>query len=182
MSFDRTDPGYGDHRPQPGESRKSTHFTVRVGAQIVGLPVDCVRMVFHPEKLTPVALAPPEVAGLANLRGRIVTVLHLDRCLRIEAADADARRIAIGIVHNGEDYAFLVDEACDVVDSEEADRIDCPGHVDAHFTMLVSCCYRACESFLPIVDVARLIAEVSRQSELKNRTVISRNSARGAHL
>ncbi|QGM47810.1 chemotaxis protein CheW [Methylocystis heyeri] len=182
MNLDPRYPGYGDHRLQRRESRKSTYFTVRVGAQIVGLPVDEVRTVFHPEKLTPVPLAPPEIAGLANLRGRIVTVLHLDRCLRIESDETNAKPIAVGIVHNGEDYAFLVDDAGDVVYSEEADRIDCPGHVDAHFTMLVSDCYRRCEGFLPIVDVARLIAEVSRQSELKNRAVISGNSARGAHL
>ena len=39
-----------------------------------GLPILRVQDVFAPERLTRVPLAPPEVAGVLNLRGRIVTV------------------------------------------------------------------------------------------------------------
>ena len=42
-----------------------------------GLPISRVQDVFKPEGLTRVPLAAPEIAGLLNLRGRIVTVLDL---------------------------------------------------------------------------------------------------------
>src|SRR5208283_5174951 len=86
MSLDLADFSYSRHLPQARIGAAVSHFTVRIKSQIVGLPVHCVKTVFHPDRLTPVPLAPPEVAGLVNLRGRIVTALHLDKCLRIDSA------------------------------------------------------------------------------------------------
>jgi len=73
MSFDLADFSYSRQRRQTRVGAAVSHFTVRIKSQIVGLPVHCVKTVFYIDRLTPVPLAPPEVAGLANLRGRIVT-------------------------------------------------------------------------------------------------------------
>ncbi|MGA8171759.1 MAG: chemotaxis protein CheW [Methylocystis sp.] len=164
MSFDLADFSYSRQRAQTRVAAAS-HFTVRVNSQIVGLPVDCVETVFYLGKLTPVPLAPPEVAGLANLRGRIVTALHLDKCLRIDAAGPNAALLAVGITHNGDNYALIVDDTGDVIVSEEQDRIDCPAHLDARLAELMAAFYRHDGGFLSIIDIAALIKRVSRQSE-----------------
>ena len=49
------------------------YVTVMVGDQMFGLPIDRVHDVFIASALTDVPLAPPEIVGLLNLRGRVVT-------------------------------------------------------------------------------------------------------------
>ena len=94
MTFDLADFSYSRHRPHARGGAAASHFTVRIKSQIVGLPVHRVKTVFYIDRLTPVPLAPPEVAGLANLRGRIVTALHLDKCLRIDAGEPSSALLA----------------------------------------------------------------------------------------
>ncbi len=144
----------------------SCYFKVRLRGQAIGLPVDCVKTVFHVDRLTPVPLAPPEVAGLANLRGRIVTVLHLDRCLWLdEAVERDRDRMAVGVEFNGEEYALLIDATEDVVMIGDDARMECPAHIDPRLRDLLSGCYRADPEFLSILDVGALLRRVNRLSE-----------------
>ena len=51
--------------------------TVTVGDQDLAVPVADVVEVIGDYPVTPVPLSPPEVIGVLNLRGRIVTVLDL---------------------------------------------------------------------------------------------------------
>ena len=51
------------------------YVTVMVGEEIFGLPIDRVHDVFIATNLTDVPLAPREIIGLLNLRGRVVTAL-----------------------------------------------------------------------------------------------------------
>lgn len=161
--------------------KQTRNFTIRVRSQTFGLPVDCVKTIFHVDKLTPVPLAPREVAGLANLRGRIVTALHLDRCLKIDDSDRIATTLAVGIEHNGEKYALLIDETGDVVTCDESDRIACPTHVGLQFTEATNACYRLDESFLPILDIDALIKRMSKPGDA-GRDANQRDATRGVDL
>jgi len=87
--------------------------------------------------------------------------------------------LAVGITHNGDDYALLVDDTGDVIVSEEQDRVACPAHLDAHLVELMAAFYRYDGGFLSIVDIAALIKRVSQQSESTYRTGASGNSKRG---
>src|ERR1700756_6022748 len=53
------------------------YVTVMLDGQLFGLPIARVQDVFMPDRLTRVPLAPPEIAGVLNLRGRIVTAVDL---------------------------------------------------------------------------------------------------------
>ena len=63
-----------------------------IGGQLFGLPIPRVQDVFMPERLTRVPLAPPEIAGVLNLRGRIVTLIDMRRRLGLGAARRRAAR------------------------------------------------------------------------------------------
>lgn len=162
--------------------QQTRNFTIKVRSQIFGLPVDCVKTIFHVDSLTPVPLAPREVAGLANLRGRIVTALHLDRCLKIDDNQRSATTLAVGIEHHGEKYALLIDETGDVVSCDESDRIACPTHVALQFTEATNACYRLGEGFLPILDIDALIKRMSRPGDVAARDVAQRDATRGVDL
>jgi len=180
MSFDLADFSYSRQRAQTNFAAQSRHFTIEVSGQTIGLPVECVKTIFHIDRLTPVPLAPSEIAGLANLRGRIVTALHLDRCLRIERAEREPSRLAVVVAHNDEDYALLVDQTGDVVVSNETDRIICPAHVDQRLSELLAACYRFEDGFLSILDVGALIRRLSRPSEMSPREGMTRTPTKGA--
>lgn len=164
MSLHSSDHGYA--RPRATTVADRCYFKIRLRGQAIGLPVECVKTVFYVDRLTPVPLAPKEVAGLANLRGRIVTVLHLDRCLWLdEAVDPDGDRLAVGVENDGEDYALLIDGTEDVVTIGDDAHMDCPAHIDPRLRGLLSGCYRTDQNFLSILDVGALLRRVNRSSE-----------------
>ena len=51
--------------------------TMFINGQMFGIPVLMVQDVLGPQKITRIPLAPPEVAGSLNLRGRIVTAIDV---------------------------------------------------------------------------------------------------------
>jgi purine-binding chemotaxis protein CheW len=55
--------------------------TFHVGYSPCGIPVDQVLEVADEHTCTPVPLADPSISGLINLRGQIVTAIHLDYLL-----------------------------------------------------------------------------------------------------
>ena len=69
------------HIPEPaatGFGDSLDYVTIRVGEQLLGLPISRVQDVFIANRITIVPRAPDEIVGLINLRGRIVTAV----CLR----------------------------------------------------------------------------------------------------
>ena len=60
-------------------------------------------------------LAPPEIAGSLNLRGRIVTAVDLLRRLRLPPAPAGQRMMSVVTELGGELYALLVDQVSEVL-------------------------------------------------------------------
>jgi purine-binding chemotaxis protein CheW len=93
---------------------------VRIGTQLIGLPITVVRDVFSIAQLTPVPRADRAVVGLVNLRGHIVTILDLGCLLgekhrQSQQNDQDnAQRMAVGIEWQGEVFGLVVDEIGDV--------------------------------------------------------------------
>jgi purine-binding chemotaxis protein CheW len=83
--------------------------TVVMGGQLFGFRLERVRDVFVPRGLSPVPLAPPEVAGLLNLRGRIVTAIDLRRRLGLPPRADGGAPVAVGIEERGELYGLIVD-------------------------------------------------------------------------
>lgn len=169
----------GRRRSIDAPKQQTRNFTIKVRGQSFGLPVECVKTIFHVDKVTPVPLAPREIAGLANLRGRIVTALRLDRCLELDGGDRPDSTLAVCIEHNGERYALLIDETGDVVTCEEDERMVCPTHVGQQFIDATNACYRLDDDFLPILDIAALVRRLSRQSESGGRDSHSRDASRG---
>ncbi|MCX7899236.1 MAG: chemotaxis protein CheW [Methylocystis sp.] len=180
-SFDLADFSYSRKRAPAKPVAERRFFTIKARGQTVGLPVNCVKTIFHVDNLTAVPLAPREVAGLVNLRGRIVTALHLGRCLWLDDAVENGGGLAVGIEQNGEEYALFVDGTDDVVVVDEADRIGCPAHVDPRLAELLAGCYRRGDDFLSILDVDALLQRVVKSGEaLLMRDGMQTGSTKGA--
>src|SRR5216683_7248597 len=77
-------------RGRSGGGREAGDFvSVVIGGQLFGIPVLQVRDVLASQRITRVPLAPPEVAGSLNLRGRIVTAIDLRTRLGLPERSAE---------------------------------------------------------------------------------------------
>ncbi len=82
---------------------------------VSSLPVLAVRDVLGVQAITRIPLAPPEVAGGLNLRGRIVTAIDLRRRLRLPPRAAGESAISVVVEQQGELYSLLADAVGEVV-------------------------------------------------------------------
>ena len=60
-----------------GSENLEDYVTFVIGGQLFGIPVLNVQDILTPENIANIPLAPPEVRGSINLRGRIVTVFDV---------------------------------------------------------------------------------------------------------
>ena len=65
-------------------SNHSEFLTFHIAGQLFGIPVLIVQDILLPENIASIPLAPPEVRGSINLRGRIVTVIDVRVRLGLE--------------------------------------------------------------------------------------------------
>jgi len=86
--------------------------TFLVGDGLYGVPLSRMQEVLRPQTLTRVPLAPPAVAGLLNLRGRIVPAVDLRTLFGLERRPVHGGLIVIR--SDDGPVALLVDEIGDV--------------------------------------------------------------------
>lgn len=116
--------GMGLHppgRPAPalpggrGGDAEEVFLTLTVAGQGCAVPVLLVRDVLGPQAITRIPLAPREVAGSLNLRGRIVTAVDLRLRLGLPAREDGAPAMSVVVEQAGELYSLLVDEVGEVI-------------------------------------------------------------------
>src|SRR5438105_15711363 len=96
------------------EGTVAEYVTAVIGGQLFGLPISRVQDVFMPERITRVPLASAEIAGVLNLRGRLVTVIDLRHRLGLPGRAAE-RPMAVGIELRGESFGLLIDSVGEVI-------------------------------------------------------------------
>ena len=135
----------------------SEYVTAMIGGQLFGLPILRVQDVFHPDRVTRVPLAPPEIAGLLNLRGRIVTLIDMRRRLGLENAGREAQPMAIGVESRGESYGLLIDSVGAVLKLDDGAREPNPVNLDARLARVSAGIHRLDGQLLVVVDVDRAL-------------------------
>lgn len=97
------------------EAATTDYVTFTVADQLFGIPVLKVQDILTPDKIAPVPLAPPEVRGSINLRGRIVTVIDVRTRLGLSRASADVKGMGVTVETGHDLYTLLVDSVGDVI-------------------------------------------------------------------
>ncbi len=133
------------------------YVTVTIDDQLFGLPIARVQDVFVPDRLTQVPLSPPEIAGVLNLRGRIVTAIDMRRRLGLHH-DGKLPTIAVGIELKGESYGLLVDAVGEVLKLAKDACESKPVNLDARLAEVMAGVYRLDGQLLVVLDVDRIFA------------------------
>ncbi|MBB4040741.1 purine-binding chemotaxis protein CheW [Microvirga flocculans] len=139
-------------------SRQMEFVTVTVAGQLLGLPINRVHDVFVVSEMTTVPLAPPEIAGLLNLRGRVVTAVSLRRRLGLEDLRDSERRMAVGLENHGEAYGLLVDEVGEVLKLDPDEMQPNPVHMDRGWVGLSQGVHQLRDKLLIVLDVDAVLA------------------------
>ena len=132
--------------------------TVRIANQWFGIPVEGIHDVFMLQAVTHVPLARSEVAGVLNLRGRIVTAIDVRHLLDLPPSEEDAKPMAIGIEKAGESYGLVIDEVGEVLSLEDAAFESNPANLDACWQGISKGVYRLDGSLLVVLDTERVLA------------------------
>ena len=98
------------------------YVTFTAAGQLFGLSLDRVRDVFTVTSITRVPLAGPEIAGVLNLRGRIVTVIDLANRLQLQSSRDTVASMVIGLELGAELFGILVDSVTEVLSLPEGER------------------------------------------------------------
>jgi len=136
--------------------------TLTVAEQLCGIPVLGVRDVLAEQPTTRIPLAPPEIAGSLNLRGRIVTAIDLRSRLRLPPAKPDAARMSVVVEQGGELYALLVDQVSEVMTLRVDAFEPTPPTLPAAWADCSTGIFRLEQRLLIVLDVARLLAITER--------------------
>jgi purine-binding chemotaxis protein CheW len=141
---------------QPREMRR--FFSVHAAGAMFGLPVDAVQTIFRVQAITPVPLGPPTIAGLVNLRGKIVTAVSLAKRLALDNAEAQpaACEYAVAVDCRGETFALLVDSVGDAMECGEEERVEPPRHVHSDRARATAAYYRVESGILPVLAIDAL--------------------------
>lgn len=130
--------------------------TARVAGQLFGIPVLAVRDVLGPQRLTSIPLAPPEVAGALNLRGRIVTAIDLRRRLGLDPADR-AKSMSVVVDHHGELYSLLIDDVGEVLSAPPSGFEQNPPTMEPRWREVSVGIFRLESELLVVLDIDRLL-------------------------
>ena len=140
------------------DSEMSEEFvTFTIAEQLFGIPVLQIQDVLSSYHITPIPLAPPEIIGSLNLRGRVVTAIDVRLRLGLPARPADSESMSIVAENDGELYSLMVDAVGEVLAlSQGAFERNLPT-LDAEFRSFSEGIYRLDDKLLVVLDVKRLL-------------------------
>ena len=146
-----------DRAEKHNEGESCDYITVTIGSQLFGLPIEGVHDVFRLTGMTPVPRSRTEIAGVLNMRGRIVTAIDMRRRLDLGEREANESPMAVGIEHRGESYGLVIDEVGDVLRLPVANIEPNPVNLDPRWVRVSSGVQRLEGNLLVILDVARIL-------------------------
>jgi purine-binding chemotaxis protein CheW len=138
-------------------AKLSDFVTFTTADQMFGLPIERVQDVFKPTRITRVPLAGDEIAGVLNLRGRIVTAIELRSRLGLGTRENGRVAMAIGIESRGESFGLLVDAVGEVLKLQDNEREPNPINLDRNLGRVSAGVYRLDGQLLVILDIDRVL-------------------------
>lgn len=135
-------------------------LTVFIAGQMFGIPILQVQDVLGKQNVTKVPLAPPEVAGTLNLRGRVVTAIDVRKRLGLTDIPDDSREMSVVVEHGSELYSLIIDRVGDVLTLQKDQLEKNPATLDPLWREVSSGIYRLENELLIIMDVPKVLDSV----------------------
>ena len=135
----------------------------RIAGQLFGIAVASVRDVLIIRQFAPIPLAQPEILGVLNLRGRVVTVVDLHRRLGLATTNHHLPSMSVVIEHAEHLHALLVESVGDVVTLPVEGLLPIPPTLPQTLRGLAHGVVHSGCDFMVLLDVARIF-ELEREA------------------
>tara|TARA_R100000900_G_scaffold138705_1_gene117920 strand:- start:532 stop:1047 length:516 start_codon:yes stop_codon:yes gene_type:complete len=135
----------------------SEYITVMIGDQLFGISVPMVQDVFMPESVTPVPMAMPEVAGVLNMRGRIVTAIDMRRRLDLPPRTDGKNGLAVGVEYRGESYGLVIDSVGEVLRVSDSSLERNPSNLDPRWRSISMGVQQLKDRLMVLIDVEKVL-------------------------
>lgn len=135
--------------------------TFHVGKYLFGVDVSLVQEVVRLQSITPVPLASPEIAGLINLRGEVLTAIDLRVRLGMPKASTGREPVNVVIRVDNEPVSLLVDEIGGVLEVSQVPFEHTPSTVDEKVRDLLLGAYTLPDRLLLALHAQRVLDVVS---------------------
>ena len=142
----------------PGEELED-FVTFTIGNQLFGIPVLRVQDILTPDQIAPIPLAPKEVRGSINLRGRIVTVIDVRVRLSLPRREnaGNGKNMGVTVEQDNDLYTLLVDQIGDVIGLSPTLYEKNPATLDPKWRDFSNGVYRLEKQLLVVLDIERLL-------------------------
>lgn len=132
--------------------------TFFIGNQMFGIPVLRVQDILTPDRIAPIPLAPKEVVGSINLRGRIVTVIDVRTRLSLPPREGgNAGNMGVTVEQDNDLYTLLVDKIGDVIGLSKEFYEKNPATLDPKWREFSNGVYRLEDSLMVVLDIDNLL-------------------------
>ena len=133
-------------------------LTIYINDQIFGLPVLLVQDVLQPQNITKIPLAPKEIAGSLNLRGRIVTAVDVRIRLGVDTPqNPEAKSMSVVVEHEDELYSLIIDRVGDVLKLNKDTYEATPATLDPKWRDISAGIHQLEDELLIILDIDKFI-------------------------
>lgn len=149
----------------PHDSANKDFLTIEIEGQLFGIPILQVQDVLGDVTVTRIPLAPPQVSGSLNLRGRIVTAIDVRKCLGLPPLERKGdhdRRMSVVVTHDDELYSLIIDAVGDVLTLSDKNFEANPATLDLIWKSVSLGVYRLQNRILVVLDVPKLLLSLQR--------------------
>lgn len=137
--------------------RAKDYLTIKIADQRFGIPVLQVQDVLREQAVTKIPMAPPEVAGSLNLRGRIVTAINVRKRLGLPPIENGKSCMSVVVEHQNELYSLIIDSVGDVLSLDGSQFEKSPNTLDPIWRDISTGIFQLKNDLLIIVDVSKLL-------------------------
>jgi two-component system, chemotaxis family, chemotaxis protein CheV len=151
------------------------------GKQRYGINVFKVQEVIQTPHLTKVPQAHPVVCGIANMRGKTITIIDLSRAIGGPPVQDHANKFTVITEYNRKVQGFLVDSVDRIVNMNWQDILPPPkGATEASYMTAVT---QVEGELVEIIDVEKVLKEViGGQDEVSEGVIETRQGERPHHI
>jgi purine-binding chemotaxis protein CheW len=141
-----------DRKPHEGQ-----YLTFTLNQQLFGIPIQVVREINQLPEITPVPQAPEAVAGVINLRDKMIPVVDLRRKFDLPAKDYSRETCVIVVDGKQGQVAAIVDTVASVLPLSQAQIEAPPSLVQQSETSPILGLARAGQQVIVLLNMAVLV-------------------------
>lgn len=143
-------------------SHSKDYLIVSIADQRFGIPVLQIQDVLREQKVTRIPLAPPEIVGALNLRGRIVTAIDVRQLLGLPD-DYNQTSMSVVVEHGNELFSLIIDSVGDVIQLQNKQFEKAPVTLDPAWRDVSTGIYQLDSELLVIMDVPKLLNNIAER-------------------